>query len=115
MFTNITDVCNPKQQDGFICPSTERIGTSAIIWGVIGPMRMFSTGQLYSGVYFVLALGGRRLTLSRVALTYWFLIGAVCPLVAYVIHLRWPNSFIRYVKSVVFSLVEYPRLTIEVY
>ena len=114
MFTNIPDMCTPTQKDGFICPFTEGIGTASIIWGAIGPMRMFSTGQLYSGVLFVLVSGGTkgRLTLTMVALTYWFFIGAVCPLIAYVIHLRWPNSFIRYVKSVVLLLSTCPRLTI---
>ena len=49
-----------------------------------------------------------RLTPTRVALAHWFLIGAVCPVFAYMIHLKWPNSFIRYVKSVAFSLVNLP-------
>ncbi|KAF8552645.1 small oligopeptide transporter, partial [Imleria badia] len=80
MFTNIPDLCSPTQKDGFICPYTEAAGTGSIVWGVIGPMRMFSPGQLYS------------------ALTCWFFIGAAFPVIAYVIHLRWPNSFIRYVN-----------------
>ena len=44
------------------------------------------------------------LTYIWVALTYWFLIGAICPMIAYVIHLKWPRSFIRYVKWVFFCL-----------
>lgn len=64
MFTNIEDICNPHQKDGFICPSTEVFGTASIIvsdarvdrhtsltynrqWGVIGPALQFSKGQLY--------------------------------------------------------------------
>ncbi|KAF8129035.1 hypothetical protein EV363DRAFT_1169896, partial [Boletus edulis] len=82
MFTNIADMCSTKQKDGFMCPNTEVIGTASIVWGVIGPMRMFSPGQLYS------------------ALPYWFLIGATCPVIAYMIHLKWPNSIARYVKWV---------------
>ncbi|KAF8452269.1 OPT oligopeptide transporter protein-domain-containing protein, partial [Boletus edulis BED1] len=82
MFINIADMCSTKQKDGFMCPNTEVIGTASIVWGVIGPMRMFSPGQLYS------------------ALPYWFLIGATCPVIAYMIHLKWPNSIARYVKWV---------------
>lgn len=47
MFTNIPGMCSPDQPDGFICPSTEVFGTASIIWGVIGPERQFSYGQIY--------------------------------------------------------------------
>ena len=47
MFTNIHGICDTHQQDGFICPSTQVFGTASIIWGVIGPQRQFSKGQLY--------------------------------------------------------------------
>ncbi|KAH9944677.1 OPT oligopeptide transporter [Amylocystis lapponica] len=80
MFTNIKDMCSPHQPDGFICPSTEVFGTASIIWGVIGPARQFSSGQIYYG------------------LVFFFLVGAVCPAVAYLIHLKWPNSAIKYIN-----------------
>ena len=50
MFTNIPDMCSPDQKDGFICPATEVFGTASIIWGVIGPARQFSKGQVYYGM-----------------------------------------------------------------
>ena len=80
MFTHIPHICEPTQKDGFICPATEVFGTASIIWGVIGPARQFSMGQIYYG------------------LSYFFLMGAICPLIAYLISLRFPNSWIRYVK-----------------
>ena len=80
MFTNIENICDPKQKDGFICPSTEVFGTASIIWGAIGPALQFSKGQIYYG------------------LVFFFLIGAVCPVIAYTISLKWPNSIIRYIK-----------------
>ena len=80
MFTNIPDMCTPTQKDGFICPSTEVFGTASIIWGAIGPALQFSKGQIYYG------------------LVFFFLIGAVCPVIAYTISLKWPNSIIRYIK-----------------
>jgi len=50
MFTNIKDMCSPTQPDGFICPYTEVFGTASIVWGVIGPQRQFSKGQIYYGI-----------------------------------------------------------------
>ncbi|KAL1942284.1 hypothetical protein VTO73DRAFT_6348 [Trametes versicolor] len=90
MFTNIDRMCDPAQPDGFICPSTEVFGTASIIWGVIGPQRQFSQGQIYYGLLF------------------FFLVGAVCPLLTYLAALRWPNSFLRYVNfPVIFNGTSY--------
>ncbi|PSR84197.1 hypothetical protein PHLCEN_2v5485 [Hermanssonia centrifuga] len=80
MFTNIPDMCDPKQKDGFVCPSTEVFGTASIIWGVIGPARQFSHGQIYYG------------------LVFFFLIGFLLPVIGYVATKVWPNSFMRYVN-----------------
>lgn len=86
MFTNIPDMCSPTQPDGFICPNTEVFGTASFIWGVIGPQRQFSSGQVYHG------------------LLYFFLIGAFCPFAAWIISLKWPHSLIRYVNfPIIFS------------
>lgn len=49
MFTNIQGMCDQDQPDGFICPSTTVFGTASIIWGVIGPRRIFSQGTTYYG------------------------------------------------------------------
>lgn len=64
MFANIEDMCTANQPDGFIvsicsillrfwysqqtqCPGTEVFATASIVWGVIGPARQFSKGQVY--------------------------------------------------------------------
>ncbi|CAE6436660.1 Sexual differentiation process protein isp4 OS=Schizosaccharomyces pombe (strain 972 / ATCC 24843) GN=isp4 PE=2 SV=2 [Rhizoctonia solani AG-1 IB] len=80
MFTNIPGMCTENQPDGFICPSTEVFGTASIIWGVIGPALQFSKGQIYYG------------------LSFFFLIGAACPVIAWSITRKWPNSFFKYVN-----------------
>ncbi|KZT18817.1 small oligopeptide transporter [Neolentinus lepideus HHB14362 ss-1] len=80
MFTNIEDMCSAHQKDGFSCPSTEVFGTASIIWGVIGPALQFSKGQIYY------------------ALTWFFLIGAVAPVVPWAITRKYPNSFWKYVN-----------------
>ncbi|KAG7440074.1 OPT oligopeptide transporter [Guyanagaster necrorhizus] len=85
MFTNIEGMCSPDQKDGFICPGTEVFGTASIIWGVIGPGLQFSKGQTYY------------------PLVYFFLIGAIAPLVIYFVGRRYPSSWLRYVNPVIFN------------
>ena len=46
---------------------------------------------------------------------YFFLIGAICPTIAYLIHLRWPDSFIRYVKCAFHDLWTLRALTTSPY
>ncbi|KAH7920260.1 OPT oligopeptide transporter [Leucogyrophana mollusca] len=80
MFTNIPDLCSPDQKDGFICPYMESFGVASVVWGVIGPQRQFSPGQMYSG------------------LLWFFLVGALFPIVEWIISIKYPNSFIRYIN-----------------
>jgi len=80
MFTNIVGMCDSDQPDGFICPSTTVFGTASIIWGVIGPAKIFSKGSTYYGLLF------------------FFLAGFLAPLGAWLVSLKWPNSWIRYVN-----------------
>jgi len=80
MFTNIEGMCDEDQKDNFICASTEVFGTASIIWGVIGPQRQFSSGQIYHG------------------LVYFFLIGAAAPTIAWAISRKFPNSWVKYVN-----------------
>ncbi|KAG8215880.1 OPT oligopeptide transporter protein-domain-containing protein [Butyriboletus roseoflavus] len=90
MFTNIPDMCSATQQNGFICPSTQVFGTASIIWGVIGPQRQFSTGQVYHN------------------LVWFFLLGALCPVAAWLAQKKWPNSWVRYVNfPVIFNGTAY--------
>ncbi|GJE84381.1 OPT oligopeptide transporter protein [Phanerochaete sordida] len=80
VFTNIPDICTKHQKDGFSCPSTTVFGTASIIWGVIGPARQFSAGQIYNG------------------LLWFFLIGAAVPVLSYFAQRRYPNSFLKYLN-----------------
>jgi OPT family small oligopeptide transporter len=80
MFSTIPDMCSSTQKDGFTCPSMEVFGTASIFWGVIGPQRLFSSGQLYHAVM------------------VFFIIGAVSPILGWLAMKRYPNSFIRYMN-----------------
>lgn len=80
MFSNIPDLCKPDQPNSFTCNSTRVFGTASIIWGVIGPRLLFSPGQ----VYYVLS--------------FFFLIGAACPVVLYFIIRKYPNTILSYIN-----------------
>jgi OPT family oligopeptide transporter len=41
---NVEDVCTPNQKDGFICASSNTFATASLIWGGVGPARLFSPG-----------------------------------------------------------------------
>ncbi|XP_006456142.1 hypothetical protein AGABI2DRAFT_77707, partial [Agaricus bisporus var. bisporus H97] len=87
MFSNIIDLCEPDQKDNFTCASTHVFGTASIIWGVIGPRLLFSPSQLYY------------------PLSFFFLIGAACPVILWIITRRYPNTILRYLKYITFSLI----------
>jgi OPT family oligopeptide transporter len=46
MFANITDFCTLHQVNGFSCPSTGTFATASMIWGGVGPGRLFSPGKM---------------------------------------------------------------------
>jgi hypothetical protein len=46
MFNNIVDLCAAGQKQGFTCPPTHAFATASLIWGGIGPKRLFSPGAM---------------------------------------------------------------------
>ncbi|RBR18509.1 hypothetical protein FVER53590_30416 [Fusarium verticillioides] len=54
---------------------------ASVIWGLLGPARMFSPGQVYSGLF------------------VFFVLGAITPIVIYVLAKRWPRSPVRYLMA----------------
>ncbi|KAI0245630.1 small oligopeptide transporter [Lactifluus subvellereus] len=80
MFSHIEDICSPHQKDKFTCPHTTVFGTASILWGVIGPRRLFSHGQLYYGLIFS------------------FLAGAVLPLIQWTLHKKFRMKFLKYLN-----------------
>ncbi|THU91639.1 OPT oligopeptide transporter [Dendrothele bispora CBS 962.96] len=84
MFANIEDICTPNQKDGFICPGTNTFAAASLIWGGVGPQRMFSPGMPYN------------------SLLWFYLIGAILPIPFYLLARRFPLSFWRYINIPVF-------------
>lgn len=82
LFSNIQGICTKEAESGFTCPSTTVFGTASIIWGVIGPQRQFSAGQMYHGI------------------TYFFLVGAIAPIIQYVLHKKLHWNWMKYVNFV---------------
>jgi OPT family small oligopeptide transporter len=75
--------CNPQVDPKFkdtvwTCPNTKVFYSASIIWGVIGPARMFGPGAYYN------------------SLMWWFVIGAVLPIPMWLLARRYPNSFWQY-------------------
>lgn len=47
MLTNIEDICQPGQKNGFVCPTSNVFAEASLLFGGIGPSRMFGAGQMY--------------------------------------------------------------------
>lgn len=77
----ITDVCDQEQVNHFSCPNGRVFFNASIIWGAIGPKRIFSPGQVYNGML------------------YFFIPGLLLPILIYLGARRWPKSPIRYLNA----------------
>ncbi|KAJ5957236.1 hypothetical protein N7501_011515 [Penicillium viridicatum] len=78
---NIDEVCTPTQPGNFTCPNGRAFFSSSIVWGVIGPQRMFGPGAMYAQIQ-------------------WFwLIGALLPVVFYVLIRVFPRSKLRFLNA----------------
>ncbi|KAH8659933.1 Tetrapeptide transporter, OPT1/isp4 [Xylariales sp. PMI_506] len=76
---NIKDVCSPDQAQGFTCSGATTFFNASVIWGLIGPRRLFGAGATF-------------------AWTNWFwLLGAGLPCIQYFLARKYPKSIARYV------------------
>ncbi|KAL6908847.1 small oligopeptide transporter [Trichoderma evansii] len=74
----IPDVCDEQQTEHFTCPGGRVFYSASVIWGLIGPGRMFSPGQIYSGLFL------------------FFILGAITPVIIYYLAKRNPKSPVKY-------------------
>lgn len=77
MLGHINNICTYDQSDRFSCPQGRTVYSSSVIWGLIGPGRLYSAGQIYSG------------------LCHFFWIGALMPLVTWY---AWKRTKIEWLK-----------------
>ncbi|KAF4451331.1 hypothetical protein F53441_5675 [Fusarium austroafricanum] len=81
LLRNVEDLCQMDQKDRFTCPRTHSYFMSSVIWGVVGPRRLFGTQGPYRAV------------------TYAIPFGVAFPIIIYYISKRWPNTFWRNVNA----------------
>ncbi|OJD37513.1 small oligopeptide opt family [Diplodia corticola] len=84
MLGNIDDICSEDQASGFTCPQGRTVFSSSVIWGLIGPARLYSVGKIYSG------------------LLHFFWIGALTPLTTWA---AW-----KYTKKDCFKKIHWPLI-----
>ncbi|PLW16948.1 hypothetical protein PCANC_13911 [Puccinia coronata f. sp. avenae] len=76
------DLCSPTQELHFTCPGYNTFFSSSIIWGAVGPLRLFSkSGALYSFCM------------------YGFALGAVAPIIPWLALKKWPRSGWRLIHT----------------
>lgn len=74
MLGHISDICDADQPNGYTCPQGRTNFTSSIIWGAIGPARLYSIGKQYSG------------------LLHLFWIGALLPVITFILKKKYPHN-----------------------
>ena len=79
--SNIEDVCSQHQKNHYTCPNGRVFFNASVIWGLIGPQRIFSPGTIYSG------------------LLWFWLVGALLPIAIYLGARAFPKSRIRYLSA----------------
>ncbi|KAK4495351.1 hypothetical protein PRZ48_013682 [Zasmidium cellare] len=84
MLGNIDDVCSSDQANSFTCPNGRTIFSSSVIWGLVGPGRLYSVGKIYSG------------------LLHFFWIGALMPIVTWA---AWKYTKKDWLKKVNWPLI----------
>ncbi|KXT13426.1 hypothetical protein AC579_9906 [Pseudocercospora musae] len=57
MLGNINDICSSDQKDSFTCPNGRTVFSSSVIWGLVGPGRLYSVGKIYSSLLHFFWLG----------------------------------------------------------
>ncbi|KAI2789294.1 Glutathione transporter 1 [Penicillium oxalicum] len=71
MITTFDEVCTPDADGNFTCPHGRVTYSSSLIWGAIGPGRLFSPGQIYG------------------KLLWFFLVGPALVIATYLLGRRW--------------------------
>ncbi|TIB67791.1 hypothetical protein E3Q24_04023 [Wallemia mellicola] len=77
MFNSISDMCSVRQSANFTCPQNRVYYTSSVLWGIIGPDRIYGRHGIYH--YQVYAL----------------IAGAILPIPVYFYVKRKPRSWLR--------------------
>ncbi|KAL7756018.1 hypothetical protein ACKLNR_013011 [Fusarium oxysporum f. sp. zingiberi] len=74
MLHHVKDICESDQPNKYTCPQGRVNFSSSIVWGAVGPARLYSVGKIYSG------------------LLHLFWLGALLPVVTFFLKKKFPNS-----------------------
>ncbi|KAK0518852.1 hypothetical protein OC842_007654, partial [Tilletia horrida] len=56
-FGHIRDICTSDAQNRFVCPSARTFYTASVVFGVLGPDRIFGKGSDYASMYWSILFG----------------------------------------------------------
>ncbi|KAG9247991.1 OPT oligopeptide transporter protein-domain-containing protein [Calycina marina] len=76
---NIANICTADAAASLTCPNAKTFFNASVIWGLVGPRRMFGPGSLYSWVH------------------YFWLIGAGSTFVGWLVARKYPRTWVRYI------------------
>ncbi|KAF5620239.1 OPT family small oligopeptide transporter [Fusarium sp. NRRL 52700] len=74
MLHHVKDICESDQPNKYTCPQGRVNFSSSIVWGAVGPARLYSVSKIYSG------------------LLHLFWLGALLPVVTFFLKKKFPNS-----------------------
>ncbi|RKP26003.1 oligopeptide transporter OPT family [Syncephalis pseudoplumigaleata] len=77
MFNSMPDLC---KSEAWYCRGTHVFFSASVIWGVIGPNRMFGSEGYYS------------------VLMWFFLVGLLLPIPFWLLSRRYPTSWVKYIS-----------------
>ncbi|TDZ61818.1 Glutathione transporter 1 [Colletotrichum trifolii] len=77
MLGHVDGICTEDQPNGFSCPNGRTVFSSSVIWGLVGPARLYSVGAIYSG------------------LLHFFWIGLILPPITYFIWKKTKSDLVR--------------------
>jgi len=80
-FSAIKNICDPGNTNSYICPVGRSAFNSSVIFGVIGPQRLFGMNGLYKNFLWM------------------FLVGALTPCLFYTLTRMFPKSKVRYLST----------------
>lgn len=77
MLGHVDLICTDDQPNGFSCPNGLTVYSSSVIWGLVGPGRLYSAGKIYSG------------------LLHFFWVGLVLPPATWLVWRRTGSDLVR--------------------
>jgi OPT family oligopeptide transporter len=73
-FDSITGICTAAAVQSFTCPAATTFFTASVVWGAVGPRRLFEHGTIYYADLF------------------FFILGALAPIPIYILARRNPGG-----------------------